>query len=48
MSISLQKGQKISLTKDNSTLDKIILGLGWDQASKDNGGFFQCLAKKPI
>ena len=46
MSISLQKGQKISLTKDNSTLDKIILGLGWDQASKDNGGFFSMFGKK--
>lgn len=46
MSISLQKGQKISLTKDNSTLDKIILGLGWDQASKDNGSFFSMFGKK--
>ena len=46
MSISLQKGQKISLTKDNSTLDKIILGLGWDQASKDNGVFFSMFGKK--
>lgn len=30
MAISLQKGEKLSLTKDNSSLDKIIVGLGWD------------------
>ncbi|MDU1910276.1 TerD family protein [Fusobacterium sp.] len=46
MSISLQKGQKISLTKDNSSLDKIILGLGWDQASEEKSGFFSMLGKK--
>lgn len=28
--ISLQKGQKISLTKNNPTLDSILVGLGWD------------------
>lgn len=39
MSISLQKGQKVSLTKDNSSLDKIIIGLGWDEIKK-KGGFF--------
>ena len=30
MSISLEKGQKISLTKENPSLDKIVVGLGWD------------------
>ena len=38
MSISLQKGQKISLTKDangNSTgLSKAIVGLGWDAVKR--------------
>lgn len=38
MSISLQKGQKISLTKDENGndrgLDKVIVGLGWDAAKK--------------
>lgn len=48
MSISLQKGQKISLTKDNSSLDKIILGLRWDQAEKSGGGFFSMLGGKNI
>ena len=46
MSISLQKGQKISLTKDNSSLDKIILGLGWDQVSKSGGVFFSVFTEK--
>ncbi|SJM96184.1 Tellurium resistance protein TerZ [Crenothrix polyspora] len=43
MGISLQKGQKISLTKESgSTLTKVIMGLGWD-AKKTGGalkGFF--------
>jgi tellurium resistance protein TerD len=30
MSISLQKGQKIDLTKTNPGLSKVIIGLGWD------------------
>lgn len=47
MSISLQKGQKISLTKDNSSLDKIIVGLGWDQVEK-SGGFLSMLGGKNI
>lgn len=34
MSISLQKGQKVSLTKDNAGLAKIVVGLGWDEAQK--------------
>ncbi len=39
MAISLQKGQKIDLTKGNAGLSKIIVGLGWDVAAK-KGGFF--------
>lgn len=38
MSVSLQKGQKVSLTKENSGLNKIIIGLGWDQVKKAKGG----------
>jgi stress response protein SCP2 len=30
MAISLQKGQKIDLTKDRSGLSTIMVGLGWD------------------
>lgn len=38
MSISLSKGQKISLTKDNPSLSKITIGLGWD-VNKYSGGY---------
>ena len=37
MSISLQKGQKVSLTKENAGLKKIVVGLGWDAAKKGGG-----------
>lgn len=37
MGISLQKGQKIDLTKGNPGLTKIIVGLGWD-TNKYSGG----------
>ncbi len=32
MSVKLQKGQKVSLTKEQPGLSKIIVGLGWDEA----------------
>ena len=35
--ISLQKGQKIDLTKSNPGLSKIVIGLGWD-TNKNSGG----------
>ena len=44
MSISLQKGQKISLTKDNASLNNIMVGLGWDEVQQKKKGFF---APKP-
>ena len=34
MSVSLQKGQKVSLTKDNAGLSSVMVGLGWDEAPK--------------
>lgn len=37
MIISLQKGQKIDLTKGNPGLSKIVVGLGWD-TNKYSGG----------
>lgn len=43
MSISLQKGQKVSLSKDNAGLGRIVVGLGWDEVQR-KGGFF---APKP-
>lgn len=38
MSINLSKGQKVSLTKDNPSLSKITVGLGWD-TNKYSGGY---------
>lgn len=37
MSVSLTKGQKVSLAKDGGSLTRIFMGLGWDVAKK--GGF---------
>jgi len=37
MSVSLTKGQKVSLSKDGGALTRIFMGLGWDVAKK--GGF---------
>lgn len=44
MSISLQKGQKVSLSKDNAGLSNVLIGLGWDEAQRGKGGFF---SRKP-
>ncbi|MBR1691397.1 MAG: TerD family protein [Lachnospiraceae bacterium] len=43
MSISLQKGQKVSLSKEHAGLAKVVVGLGWDEV-KQSRGFF---APKP-
>ena len=41
MSINLQKGQKIDLTKGSGRLSRIMVGLGWDEARPEKGfGFF--------
>lgn len=34
MSVNLQKGQKVDLTKGNSGLKSLVVGLGWDEAPK--------------
>lgn len=34
MSVNLQKGQKVDLTKSNSGLKAIVVGLGWDEAPR--------------
>jgi len=39
MSVSLQKGQKVSLSKDNTGLSKVLVGLGWDEAPQGIGFF---------
>jgi stress response protein SCP2 len=40
MTITLQKGQRISLSKEAPGLTQITCGLGWDVAEKPGGGFF--------
>lgn len=40
MAVSLQKGQKVSLTKGNPGLTKVVVGLGWDVNQFDTGGDF--------
>lgn len=40
MGINLQKGQRISLSKEAPGLTKLICGLGWDVAKRSGGGFF--------
>ncbi len=40
MPISLKKGQKVSLTKDNPGLTRVVVGLGWDVNQFDTGGDF--------
>ena len=43
MSVNLQKGQKVDLTKSNSSLRRLMIGLGWDEAEQKRGLF----SKKP-
>ena len=40
MAINLSKGQKVDLTKDNPSLTKIMVGLGWDVNAFDSGSDF--------
>ena len=40
MAVSLQKGQKVDLTKGNPGLSKIYIGLGWDTNKYDGGADF--------
>lgn len=40
MPINLQKGQKVSITKDNPGLSHLVVGLGWDTNQYDGGGDF--------
>ena len=40
MPISLQKGQKVDLTKGNPGLKRLMVGLGWDVNQYDGGADF--------
>ncbi len=44
MSVNLQKGQKVSLSKENAGLSTVVVGLGWDEVEQKRKGFF---ASKP-
>ena len=39
MSISLQKGQKVSLSKESKGLSNVLVGLGWDAVEQRSGLF---------
>lgn len=48
MSINLQKGQKIDLTKGGTGLKHIMVGLGWDEAQQNSSsGFLGLFKSKP-
>ena len=44
MSVSLQKGQKVNLSKEHAGLSKVLIGLGWDEVKQTKLGLF---APKP-
>lgn len=44
MSVSLKKGQKISLSKERAGLSKVVVGLGWDEAKQAK---FRLFGPKP-
>jgi stress response protein SCP2 len=39
MSISLQKGQKVNLSKERAGLSTVVVGLGWDEVERKRGFF---------
>jgi len=43
MSVNLQKGQKVDLTKGNKGLKRVIVGLGWAEAEPAKVGFLSGL-----
>ncbi|MBR3770784.1 MAG: TerD family protein [Clostridium sp.] len=47
MSVSLQKGQKVNLSKEHAGLSKVLIGLGWDEVKQSKGGLFAA-KPKPI
>lgn len=47
MSVNLEKGQKVDLTKGNSKLKRIMVGLGWDEVEDKKTGFFAKLTAAP-
>ncbi|MCQ2505663.1 MAG: TerD family protein [Lachnospiraceae bacterium] len=48
MSVSLTKGQKVSLTKESSSLSRVIVGLGWDEVEQKKGLLSMFFKKEAI
>jgi stress response protein SCP2 len=46
MAVKLKKGQGVSLRKDVYDLSKVTIGLGWDIAPQNSGGFLGALFSK--
>jgi tellurium resistance protein TerD len=46
MAINLQKGQRISLSKEAPGLTKLMCGLGWDVSKQGGGGIFGAFSSK--
>lgn len=40
MSVNLQKGQRVDLSKDGESLSRLMVGLGWDPVSTGGKGLF--------
>jgi len=48
MSVNLQKGQKINLSKERAGLSRVMVGLGWDEAEKPQPkGFIASIFSAP-
>ena len=39
MAVTLQKGQNVSLSKTDPSLQRVLIGLGWDARSSDGSDF---------
>ncbi|MDR1321106.1 MAG: TerD family protein [Gracilibacteraceae bacterium] len=46
MAISLQKGQKIDLSKNGAQLTNLMVGLGWKEVKGGGGGLFSVFKQK--
>lgn len=47
MGINLEKGQRISLSKEAPGLEKLMCGLGWDVVKRSGGGLFGAFSSTP-
>jgi stress response protein SCP2 len=48
MSVSLSKGQKINLSKEQAGLSQVMVGLGWDEVEKNQGFLATLFGGKPM